>query len=710
MKIDAEAVARYPAPGTNVPTGAAFSASGSWLAFMWSPEHSLRRELFVVNTETHERRSVLGAAGGVSEDNLSLEERLRRERARELGQGVTSFAWAKHRDRLLVPRPDGLHLLDAPDFVDRLAVAADGATLLDPQLSPDGALAAFIVDDELCVADLETGAWRAVTSGARGAGRVNGLAEFVAQEEMGRSHGFWWSPDGARLAFTEVDETDIPVYRIVHQASDRPGEDAQEDHRYPFAGAGNARVRLGFVPAAGGDITWAELGDGWEYLARVDWLTASEVVAQLENRDQTRLDVVAVDAGSGARRDVLVEESPVWINLHDVLRPLDGGASFLWASERTGYRHLEVRSGVDGSLERVLTDGEWIVERVAGCSDTTVWFAGTRDGPLQRHLYSVPLEGGAIDVVTTAPGTHGVVVDAEHGRFVDLHSSLSQPPRATLRDLHGGAEPVEILAGKAPDPRLDLDLSPPEVRTVTTPDGETLHVLLYRPDGDAPFPTVVSVYGGPHVQQVVDAWGPSAAMRRQWHRSLGYLVVVTDNRGSAGRGLAFEGVVKGRLGDVEVADQAHVVKVLAAEGLVDLTRVAISGWSYGGYLSALCLAREPDVFQVAVAGAPVTAWDGYDTHYTERYLGTPWDNPEGYDRSQVMAHLEGLRDRALLIVHGLIDENVHFRHSARLINAMNKARIPYELLLLPSERHSPRAEADRVYMEERIRGFLDAHL
>lgn len=710
-ELAATDVARYPLPGANAPAAIAFSPSGRYVSFLWSPEHSLRRDLFVLDLETGDRVTPLGAAGaGVTEENLTLEERLRRERARDLGQGVTSAAWAHEaRDRLLVPRPDGLHVLDAPGFVDRLAVplGEGSAPMLDPQLSPDASHVAFVQDDEVCVASLETGEVRELTSGARGTGRTHGLAEFVAQEEMGRSHGFWWSPDGRRIAFTEVDETHIPIYRIVHQGSDAVGDGAQEDHRYPFAGAANAHVRLGIVDVDGeGGPVWCDLPGEWEYLARVDWLAADVVTAQTEDRAQARLELHSIDAATGTATAVLREESDVWINLHDVLRPI-GDDRFLWASERRGFRHLEVRT-VDGSSIVALTSGEWLVEKVVGVGDAEVFFTGTADGALERHLYAVALDGGDVRRITTTAGTHAAVVDPARGRFVDVHSSLASPPDATVRRLADDTEERRLLdVVEAADPRATaLPLPPPELMTVVTDDGVSLDVLVYKPLGEGPFPTIVSVYGGPHAQQVADAWSSTSAMRRQWLRSEGFLVVVADNRGAAGRGLAFEGAIRWDLGEVEVRDQVAVVRALTRQGLVDPARVGINGWSYGGYLSALALAKAPDVFHAAVAGAPVTHWDGYDTHYTERYLGTPQANPSGYERSSVMAHLDGLRDRHLMLVHGLIDENVHFRHSARLINSLIQARIPYELFLLPGERHSPRAEADRVYLEERILDFF----
>jgi dipeptidyl-peptidase-4 len=304
-----------------------------------------------------------------------------------------------------------------------------------------------------------------------------------------------------------------------------------------------------------------------------------------------------------------------------------------------------------------------------------------------------------------------VTVAPRQLRFVDTVSSLRAPPQVRVCGLADGSIERPLLPAGSDDPRVRaLDLQPPELTTIDAGDGTELHCLVYRPGGDGPFPTVVSVYGGPHAQQVTDSWGPTASLRRQWLRSLGMLVVVIDNRGSAGRGLEFEGAIRWDLGTVEVEDQITAVRELAARGLVDPGRVAINGWSYGGYMSAMCLAKAPGVFKVAVAGAPVTAWDGYDTHYTERYMGLPSANPDGYERSKVMTYADGIRGRWLLLVHGLIDENVHFRHTARLANLLNKRRVPYDVLMFPEERHSPRAEPDRVYMEERIRDYLLAHL
>ncbi len=708
-------MAHVPAPGMAVPASIAFSPDDRLVTFLWSAGGDLHRQLYAVETSTGQRRVlVVPPGGGVSEDKLPREEKLRRERQRELGLGVSRYCWARDADRLVVPLPDGVHVQDGASGGLRKVLDAAAGAVLDPQLSPDGTMVAFVADGELHVVPAAGGRPRRVTTGARGTGRTHGLAEFVAQEEMGRPSGYWWSRDGTCLAFCQVDETHIPVYRIVHHGADVVDEGAYEDHHYPFAGKANARVRLGVVPAGGGDQRWMELGQDEDvYLARVDWMPDGALVTQVQDRRQTTLELVRFDPSSGSRQRLLREVGEPWINLHDVFRPLErraGGleGGFVWASERSGFRHLYLCDAT-GSLVRPLTSGPWMVDSLDGVDEDggLVYFSSTRDGPTERHLYAVGMGGGEPRRITTGPGVHRVVVDHACHRFVDVHSAAGHPPTVTLRAIDDGRL-LHVLHDQ-PDTRVQrLGLAPPELVTFQARDGETLHAAVYRPaEGTAapPFATVVSVYGGPHVQRVTDAWSVTADMRAQYLRSLGLLVLVVDNRGSAGRGLAFEAAVHRRLGSVEVDDQVDGVRWLVASGLADRRRVGIYGWSYGGYLAAMCLARAPDVFTAAVAGAPVTHWDGYDTHYTERYMGTPASNPEGYERSSVMHHVATMSGN-LLLVHGLLDENVHFRHTARLVNALIRAGKPHRLLLFPDERHVPRRPEDRAYMEEAIRDFF----
>ena len=711
-----EEIARYPLPGMAIPANLAFSPDDRLITYLHSPERTLVRQLFAFDPQTGEHRLLVELpGGGATEENVSLEEALRRERQRQRELGVTQYAWAKESTRLLVPSQGDLYVSAAPGQPLRRLV---NGPAIDPQLSPDGDWVAYVQDAEVFVTPFSGGASRQLTFGARESEKTNGLAEYIAQEEMGRASGFWWSLDSRWIAFVEVDETHIPIYRITHQGKNRTGEGAQEDHRYPFAGGANAHVRLGVVSVEGGEPVWMDLGAEQDiYLARVQWLPDGRLSAQIENRHQTALELAAFDPLTGKRTTLLLETSPLWINLHDLFRPLEkpyqGQAGcFLWASERSGFRHLYLFAA-QGGLIRQLTSGEWMVDAVVGVDESAgqVYFTATLDDPRECHLYAVSLEGGPPRRLTHAPGTHAAVVDHACQRFIDTCHSLDQPPVIRLCSLQDGS-PLATLYDER-DPRLDqLQLEPPELVTLQNRGGTTLYGAIFRPPahfGPGPYPTLIYVYGGPHTQLVVNAWTLTATMRVQYLRSLGFLVFVLDNRGSARRGLAFEGMIKHDLGHLEVEDQVDGVHWLVAQGLADPERVGVFGWSYGGYMATMCLLRAPMTFKVAVAGAPASHWDGYDTHYTERYMGLPQFNPLGYQESSVMQHVANLRGK-LMLVHGLIDENGHFRHTARLINALIAARKPYDLLLFPNERHMPRSPADRVFMEEQVRDYFLEHL
>lgn len=694
--VTAEEIAQFPWPGLGGPIRVNYAPKSDLLTLLSDPDGGIARRLYALDPQTGDQDLVFEPTVTEDED-LPLEEKLRRERLRERGKGVTRYSWAG--GRLLVPLGTDAWVQDGLD--GKPALIATGA--VNPVLSPSGERLAFVRGGELHVAPATGGEAVALTSGEDGTTR--GLAEYIAQEEMSRLEGFWWSPDSTTLAFVDVDERHIPRYRIVHQGADRP--DSYEEHAYPFAGAQNARVRLGVVSADGGEPVWMQTEvDGEDediYIARVKWTKDGALWVQLQNRRQDRLDLVRFDPATGKGTVVLTETSDVWINLHWMFRPLSDG-TFLWASERTGFQHL-YRYDQDGSLLGTVTSGEWMVEAIEAVDEDTgkVYLSGTLDSPLEKHLYVVPLDGSAPPKrLTQGAGMHTVTVSLRRGSFIDRFSGLETPPEVTLRDLETGE--TQAVIHRSADPRVE-GLPAPELLTVTTRDGETLHGALYRPEGDGPFPLLVRVYGGPHAQRVQRTWGTTCDLRAQHLRSAGFAVLKLDNRGSARRGLAFEGALRWDMGNVEVQDQVDGVKAMVERGIADPGRVGILGWSYGGYMSLMCLARAPETFQAASAGAPVTHWDTYDTHYTERYMGLPQENPEGYARSAVMAHIDGISG-SLQIIHGMTDENVLFRNTARLLNALNRAQKPYELLLFPDERHMPRNPRDLVYMEERIRDFF----
>ncbi len=728
-------VAQLPAPGMNVPVQIRFSPDGQRISFLYSEDGSLTRELWAWDARTGERELLVRPPdGGDTDANVSREEAMRRERQRQRGFGVTSYAWSTEGDTLLVPVRGALYVQHGASGPLRM-VASGEPPCIDPQLNHDGSAVAFVRQGELYSLDLtdltdptdltRDGAkpvrltFDATPADASEQLVTNGQAEFVAQEEMGRSHGFWWSRDGQWIAVEQVDNSPVTAYTIVHQ-----GEDTveSETHRYPFAGGRDAAVRLGVVPAGGGNVTWLPLegvtgADG--YLARVDWAPDGTLLVQVLDRGQQTLELRRIDPRSRASVTLIAETSADWINLHDDLHFVstgDGSDGFqvLWSSEQTGTRQLYLCEA-SGKLTRQITDGPWPVDRVVAVDDRsrTVFFAGA-ESPLEMHLYRAGLDDGAPVRLTAEPGIHSAVVSPDHERFVDSLSAMTAAPAVSLRSTSAtdlGSEARSLFEVQDPEVQA-LDLHPPEMVILRARDGETLYGAIYRPAALEPgrkYPVLVSVYGGPHVQTVNNSWAMTADLRAQYLARQGFIVMKLDNRGSSRRGHAFEAGLYRHMGGIEVSDQVDGVHFLASLPEADTARTGVYGWSYGGYLTLMCLLKAPDIFKAGVAGAPVTNWDGYDTFYTERYMQTPQSNPDGYRESAATTHAARLEGR-LLLLHGMLDENVHFRHTARLINALNEANRPYDLAVFPGERHGPRSEAQRAALERRLAGFFHQHL
>jgi len=698
-----EQVAHFPRPGMGGPGRLEFTPDGEAITYLFAEDGGLVRSLWRYDLATGERTVIAGPPpASNSEADVSREEELRRERARMRELGVTDYRFAKRSGEPVLLVPSGSAITVRVGSAQPVVIPGSDSAI-DPRLNDDGTRVAFVKGSELYVADIAGGLPRRLTSGAED-GLTNGLAEFIAQEELARDHGFWWSPDGSRIAFERADERHIPVYPIVHQ-----GKDAVdiENHRYPFAGAENARVQLGVVPVEGGEPVWMDLGgDPDFYLARVHWRPDNVLTAELLSRDQKTLRLVAFDRESGAATTLVEERGEPWLNLSHDTRFLKSG-EILRSTESSGYRHLILHDGA-GKPIGSLTSGEWVVTSLIALDEErrTAYFTATRDGVTERHLYASSLDGGEPRRLTTGAGWHGVTLSPDFSRFIDAHSSLAHAPVTTVR----GVDRPEAITLFANDfSATSLGLAAPELFTCAASDGTQLRGAFYRPVGTKQpggWPLVVSVYGGPHAQRVADEWSLTVDLRAQYLAQHGYAVLKLDNRGSANRGLAFEAPLANLTGTVEVDDQLSGVLHLVEQGLVDPGRVGVYGWSYGGYMTLMCMLKAPEVFRVGVAGAPVTHWDGYDTGYTERYMGTPQSNPNGYRESSVLAHVEHLAGK-LLIVHGMVDENVHFRQTARLMVALGAAGKDYDTLIYPEERHMPR---DGRGLEQQERRVLDYFL
>lgn len=706
MKISLEDVAKFPVPGMDVPGFFSFSPDSKYVSFLKTVEETGNRAIYATDLETGQERMILENFPMTT--NESLEEQLRRQRLRQMHRGITRYFWTVD-GKIVIPDGNNVYILD--DINDSPRLLLDGAEFpaTDPQVSPDGKTLAFVLNGEIWIIPFEESLPQQITFGKM-RGTTRGIADYIAQEEMRRPSGFWWSLEGDYIAFTEVDENHIPEFKILHSGEDDPGLASIETHRYPFAGSENPKVRLG-VTNLGGQITWLNTSE-YEYIARVNWGSEDVLYVQCQNRDQTKLDLLSFDIPSGARKTILREKSDVWINLHDMIYILKD-RKLIWASERTGYQHLYL---YDLNLQTcvTVTQGDWRVDSISAVDESSqlIYFNATIATHKESQTYKVSFQGGEPELVTTEPGIHSTKFSIDSDRMIDIHHSLTQPPTVTLSNIRQIDGVIQIH--QTADPRVELlDLNVPEFFDVTAESGELLSGAIYKPDverfGVGPYPTILYVYGGPHGQLVTNGWNMTVSMRAQYLCQEGFLVSVLDNRGSARRGLVFESYIKDNMGMVEVKDQVDGVRYLVDKKLADPERVGVYGWSYGGYMSLMCLAQAPEIFSLAVAGAPVTAWDGYDTHYTERYLSTPEKNPSGYHNSNVMSYVSDIQGK-LLLIHGLVDENVHFRHTARLVNALISEGKDYELVMFPNERHMPRGEADRVYMERKITEFFTDNL
>jgi dipeptidyl-peptidase-4 len=482
----------------------------------------------------------------------------------------------------------------------------------------------------------------------------------------------------------------VPPFAIAHLSAEPP---EPEEHRYPFAGGPNARVTLRVVKTDAVDAgVEVPLGIGDGYLARMVAEPAGSWLVAVLPRDQRSLRWLRV-APSGEAHELWIETASPWINLDGDTRVLSDGR-ILRTTERSGFRHFELRHA-DGSEGPVLTAGEWVVTGLVHLDEQRgeVLFHGTVDGTVDRHLYAVPLDAyppvSRPERLTAEPGWHDAVMSADGASWVDTWSTGEHSPEVIL---HRRGEAGSVVLHAASDTAESRGIRPPVLLHVTAADGSTtLDAALYRPAAPAatPPPCVVWVYGGPHFQHVTRSWFVSQEGLRHYLAQCGVAVLVVDNRGATNRGLAFEGAIAGHLGSVEVADQAAAVLQLAEAGEIDGSRVAITGTSYGGFMTLMCLIQRPDVFKAGVAVAPVTDQAGYDTAYTERYLGDPNADPEAYRRSSPLPRAAEVPESVLLI-HGAIDENVHLRHSVRMVAALQAVGRRVELVILPEDRHRPR--------------------
>jgi dipeptidyl-peptidase-4 len=665
-----------------------------------------RYDLWAIDAATGQARMLVDSKKVGTGGEISEEEKMRRERARIAGtKGITAYEWAPDGKSILVPIDGDLYLATLDGNVRRLTETQ--ATEIDPKVSQTGRYLSFLRDKNFYVMDAATGQERALTSD--GGGTLSwGAAEFVAQEEMSRDTGYWWSPDDRWIAVARVDES--PVKVVTRAAIGAEGTKLVEQ-RYPAAGTANAIVDLYLMSPDGSRRVKADLGpDPDQYLTRVDWAPDGKaVLVQRMSRDQKRLDMLRVEPETGRSTVVFSETSPTWINLTDNLKVLKDG-SLIWSSERSGYSHLyRWKAG----KWTVLTHGDWAVQEVVGVDEKArrVYFTGTAETPIEQQLYWVAYDKPGRPVrVTEAGWNNSAVMDKAATHALVTRSNTGQPSQTYLADANGRRlawiEENRLDASHPYAAYLDSHVKP-VFGTIAGPDGSALHYRMLTPPL-APgkrYPVFFYVYGGPHGQQVTDGWYGQLPLH-EYLVDRGWIVFTIDNRGTNRRGTRFEGALYHAMGGVEVEDQLAGVAWLKNQPFVEPSKVAVMGWSYGGYMTLKLLEKAPPhTFAAGVAVAPVTRWELYDTFYTERYLGNPATDPKPYRSSDALEESSRIAD-PLLVVHGMSDDNVVFENTTALIARLQKEKHPFELMVYPGATHAIAGEGPQTHVWTTITNFL----
>jgi len=709
----------YSSPSLNgqTPKSLKLSPDGTRVTYLQGKSNdSHRYDLWEYHIASKENRLLVDSQQLFSGDEtLSNEEKARRERQRIYGFGIMEYQFSADGSALLFPLNGDIYYYHI-ETKSAKRLTNTQAFETDVKFSPQGHYISFIREQNIFVLNIAKSEETQLTFDGGSNNIKNGMSEFVAQEEMGRMTGYWWSPNEQKIAFLQVDET--PVKTVIRNEIYAEKIELIEQ-RYPATGTNNVLIKLAVTDIKGKKQRFVDLGDNTDiYIPRVKWLHDSiNLSYQWQSRDQKTLALKLYNTNKRTQKTLLTEHSEKWINLHHDLRFLSQSNTFIWASERNGYKHLYHYNN-NGELINQLTKGDWVVEGIKQIDEDNgvVYFTGRADTPLERHLYSVPLQGKSpehVARISKRNGFHSINFSKDSSNYLDSFSNIHTPKQVSLHSANG--EHITWLAENAVNDSHPVapyypDLIQPKFGTLRSDDDQaTLYYKLYKPSNMVPgkkYPVIVNVYGGPHAQRVRNIW--QGADFTQYMLQQGYIVFQLDNRGSNYRGTGFEFPIYENLASVEVDDQITGVKFLQSLPFVDKDKIGIYGHSYGGYMTLMAMFKAGDYFKAGVSGAPVTDWLLYDTHYTERYLNHPKVNSQAYTTSSVFPYISGLKG-PLMIYHGMADDNVLFTHTTKLIKALQDENKQFELMTYPGSKHSMRGKKVKVHLNNTIINFFDRH-
>lgn len=650
-------------------------------------------------------------------EQLSDEEKARRERQRLAGlKGIINYYWSDDGQSLLFPLGGNLYqyqLNSKPDTAVKQLTRSDSFDT-DARFSPQGSYVSFIRDNNIYIVNTNNGKVKQLTKDTKALIK-NGMAEFVAQEEMDRDTGYWWSPDEKYIAYLQVDESPVSITERYEINADNI-EIIQQ--RYPYTGEANVLLKMGILNIKTGQTQWVDIGRETDiYIPRVKWFPDSKKVSyQRQSRDQQKLELMSATL-DGQSSKLLTEKSKTWINLHHDLLFLKNG-NFIWASERDGYKHLYYYDST-GKLKYPLTQGNWMVDEITGINqnDNRIFFTGTYSSPLEKQLYYQSLDTKTPDKpsqITQREGYHTINMDKSASVYIDQWNDRDHPTQISLH--HADGKRIAWLNENKLDknhpyyPYLDNHLKN-EFGTLKATDGQVLYYRMIKPanfSAKNKYPVFFYTYGGPHAQMVTKAW--PRRLFEQYMARQGFIVFVLDNRGSARRGVKFESPIYKQLGSVEIEDQLVGVDFLKSLNYVDADKTGIFGWSYGGYMTLRALTKAPETFAIGVSVAPVSDFRLYDTHYTERYMSTPQLNAEGYEKTAIFNDSHRLLDNRLLLIHGMADDNVLYTNSTALMKHLQDAGILFQTMAYPGAKHGISGSQSQYHVYKTISDFFISKL
>ena len=574
--------------------------------------------------------------------------------------------------------------------------------------SPDGKRIAFVRQNNLFVVDLITKTETQITFDGEKNKIINGASDWVYEEEFGFDKAYEWSPDGNKIAYYKFDETEVkefgmPIYGTLYPE--------YSTFKYPKAGEKNALVQIQIFDISLKKIVKADLGmETNQYIPRIKWTANSSVLSCLRlNRLQNKLDLLLVESGTGASKVVLTENSSTYIEITDDLTFLADNKSFIWSSELGGYNHL-YRYSMEGKMLNQITSGNWDVIAYKGYDTVSqmLYFTAAKTSSINKDIGKVKIDGSGFSIISEKLGYNEPNFSNTFDYFINTYSNANTPAAFILYDKNGkqvrSLEENTALQNKL----KNYKLSNKEFMSIKTSDGTELSAWMIKPpdfDASKKYPVIFVVYGGPGRNTVLNSWEGAAYMWNQHLAQKGYIVVSVDNRGTKYKGEKFKKSTYGNLGMYETMDQIEAAKYFGSLPYIDKNRIGMQGWSFGGYLSSLCITKGNDVFKAAIAVAPVTNWRYYDSIYTERFLGLPQDNAKGYDDNSPINFTNQLRGNYLLI-HGTADDNVHFQNSVEMVTSLQKANKQFDFMMYPDKNHGIAGGNTRLHIYTQMTNFI----